>query len=82
MNQIVTIDKAGRLVIPAAFRKNLGLTQGDGVMLSLKDGHIEISPVEVSIKKAQDRVKKYLSPKVDLVEMLAEERKQEVVSEL
>ncbi|HBS26935.1 MAG TPA: AbrB/MazE/SpoVT family DNA-binding domain-containing protein [Gammaproteobacteria bacterium] len=82
MNYLATIDKSGRLVLPAQFRKNLGLKQGDGVMLTLKKGHIEISPVDVSIKKAQSRVKKYLGAEVDLVELLAQERKQELANEL
>ncbi len=82
MNYLANIDKSGRLVLPAQFRKNLGLNPGDGVMLTLKKGHIEISPIDESIKKAQSRVKKYLKPEVDLVELLAQERKQELANEL
>lgn len=78
MNQIVTIGKSGRLVIPVQYRKALGLAEGEGVMMSLKDGHIEISPVQESIKKAQDRVKKYLQPEHDLVKMLFDDRKEEI----
>ena len=81
MNRMVTIGKSGRLVIPAQYRKALGLTEGDGVMISLKNGHIEISPVEESIKKAQERVKKYLKSDNDLVEMLYDDRKEEVANE-
>jgi len=78
MNQLSTIGKSGRLVIPAQFRKALGLKEGEGVMIALKNGHLEISPVDSSIKDAQQRVAKYLNPEDDLVEMLFEERKEEL----
>lgn len=81
MNHMVTIGKAGRLVIPVQYRKALGLSEGEGVMISLKNGHIEILPVEKSIKKAQDKVKKYLQPNNNLVDVLFNERKKELVNE-
>ena len=81
MNHMATIGKSGRLVIPIQYRRALGLTEGEGVMISLKDGHIEILPVEKSIKKAQEKVTKYLRSDTDLVEVLFAERKAEVANE-
>ncbi len=59
----------------------LGLTEGEGVMISLKNGHIEISLVDESIKKAQKKVKKYLQSDSDLVEMLFNDRKEDIKNE-
>ena len=81
MNHMTTIGKSGRLVIPVQFRRALGLKEGEGVMISLKDGHIEISLVDESIKKAQKKVKKYLRSDSDLVEMLFDDRKEEIANE-
>ena len=81
MNHMATIGKSGRLVIPAQYRKALGLTEGEGVMISLKNGHIEISPIEESIKRAQKKIRKYLQPETDLVEILFDERKEDVANE-
>ena len=81
MTYMATIGKSGRLVIPAALRKTLGLSEGDGVTISVKDNHIEISPVTVSIKRAQALVKKHLKPENDLVEMLFEERQEAITNE-
>ena len=81
MNYMTTIGKSGRLVIPVQYRRALGLTEGEGVMISLKNGHIEISPVDESIKKAQQKVRKYLQPDNNLVEMLFNERKEEIENE-
>lgn len=77
MSRMTTIGKAGRLVIPAQYRQALGLTEGEGVMISLKNGHIEIAPIEESIKKAQQIVKQHLSPEDDLVALLFDDRKED-----
>jgi AbrB family looped-hinge helix DNA binding protein len=42
-----TIDAAGRLVIPKALRERAGLTAGTRVDFHYRDGHIEITPIEV-----------------------------------
>jgi len=55
MHHMITIGKSGRLVIPSQYRKALGLTEGEGVIISLKGDHIEISLVNESIKKAQKK---------------------------
>ena len=81
MNHMTTIGKSGRLVIPVQFRRALGLTEGEGVMISIKNGHIEISLIDESIKKAQKKVKKYLRSDSDLVEMLFNDRKEEIANE-
>ena len=81
MNHMTTIGKSGRLVIPAQYRKALGLTEGEGVMISLKEGHIEILPIEQSIKNAQEKVAKYLQSDTDLVEILFAERKADAANE-
>lgn len=81
MTYMTTIGKSGRLVIPAVLRKTLGLNEGDGVTISVKGGHIEISPISISIKKAQALVKKHMKPEDDLVEMLYKERQEAIRNE-
>lgn len=81
MNHMTTIGKSGRLVIPIQYRKALGLTEGKGVMISLKNGHLEISLVDESIKKVRKKARKYLQSDSDLVEMLFNDRKEEIANE-
>lgn len=81
MTHLATIGKSGRLVIPAPLRKTLGLEEGDGVTIELKEGRIEISPVAVSVRKAQAMVKQYFQKDDDLVEMLFEDRREAVKNE-
>ena len=81
MNQLATLGKSGRLVIPVQFRKILGLNEGEGLILKLKGDHIEISSVQQSIRKAQSMVSKYLKKGDSLVDILLEERRKEVIYE-
>jgi len=81
MSQMAIIGRSGRLVIPASFRKALGLEDGGGVTIELKEGGITILPIAASVKKAQNRVKKHLKKDDDLVEMLFEERREAVKNE-
>ena len=81
MTHMAIIGKSGRLVIPASFRKALGLEDGDGVTIELKEGGIAILPIAASVRKAQNRVKKYLKKGDDLVEMLFEERREAAKNE-
>jgi len=41
---IVTIDRAGRVVIPAPVRERLGLRPGTRLDLSVEDGGVRLSP--------------------------------------
>ena len=51
-----TIDRAGRVVVPKAFRDELGLQGGVEVEIVLVDGRIEIEPVpaEIRLERAAD----------------------------
>lgn len=47
---IISIDKRGRINLPAAIRKELGLKNGDHLELSLEDGGlIMLQPVEIHL---------------------------------
>ena len=42
------IDKLGRVVIPAEYRKRLGISLGDEVDIKISDGGVLIAPTAVS----------------------------------
>jgi AbrB family looped-hinge helix DNA binding protein len=44
---ILTIDMAGRLVIPKPVRERLGLTPGARLRLEERNGRLELEPVHV-----------------------------------
>ena len=69
------INENGRVVIPAAFRKALGLNPGDEVVFRLEDDELRITTTKQRIARAQRHARKYLKPGTSLVdEFLAERR--------
>jgi AbrB family looped-hinge helix DNA binding protein len=44
------IDRAGRIVVPKALRDSLGLTPGEPLDISVRDGRLEIEPVSTPMR--------------------------------
>ena len=72
-----TIREGGRLVIPAAYRKALGLKPGDEVLLSLEDGEIRVVSTRQAVARAQTLVRRYIPKGRSLSEELIKERQEE-----
>jgi AbrB family looped-hinge helix DNA binding protein len=70
------VNENGRVVIPAAFRKALGIRPGDEVILSVEDNELRITTMKRRIERAQQRARKYLKPSVSLVDELIAERRE------
>jgi AbrB family looped-hinge helix DNA binding protein len=70
------INENGRVVIPASFRKALGINPGDEVILRLDDDELRITTMKRRIERAQRNVRKHVKPGVSLVDELIAERRQ------
>ena len=69
------VSENGRVVIPASFRKALGIEIGDEVVLELKHDELRITTQQQRIQRARERARKYLPKGVSLSkELLAERR--------
>jgi AbrB family looped-hinge helix DNA binding protein len=69
------INENGRVVIPAAFRKALGIEFGDEVVLRIQGDELRITTQQRRIQRAQRRARQYVKPGTSLVrELLAERR--------
>src|SRR5437899_3264124 len=75
------LNENGRLVIPASFRKALGINPGDEVVLRLEDDELRITTLKHRIARAQRLVRKYVKPGVSLVDELIAERREEARKE-
>ena len=75
------IGASGRLVIPAAQRRELGLKAGDEVLLRVKDHELRISSVNHRIERVQALVRKYNRKGESLSESLIRDRRAEVQKE-
>lgn len=75
------IGASGRLVIPAAQRREMGLKAGDEVLMRVADNELRISSVNRRIERVQALVRKY-NPKGEfLSESLIADRRAEVQKE-
>jgi AbrB family looped-hinge helix DNA binding protein len=72
----VKVNENGRVVIPASFRKALGIEAGDEVILRLEDDELRMTTMERRVRAAQRRARKYLKPGVSLVDELIAERRE------
>jgi AbrB family looped-hinge helix DNA binding protein len=71
------IQENGRLVIPAAYRKALGLKPGDEVNLILEDDEIRLTSVRRAVARAQTLVRRYVAEGRSLSGELIQERQEE-----
>jgi antitoxin PrlF len=76
-----TITEGGRIVIPADYRRALGLKVGDEVILRMADGEVHILTRRQAIKKAQALVRKHIPERKSLVRELIRERRGEAANE-
>jgi AbrB family looped-hinge helix DNA binding protein len=70
------VNENGRVVIPASFRKRLGIRIGDEVVLQLEDDELRIITLKCNIERAQRLVRKHVKPGTSLVDELIAERRE------
>ena len=70
------INENGRVVIPASFRKALGISPGDEILLRLEDDELRISTLKGRLERARRHVRKYVKPGVSLVDELIADRRE------
>ncbi len=78
----ITVAANGRVVIPADFRKALGVATGGEIILRWEDDELRISTLKQNIARAQRHARKYIKPGVSLVDELIAERREAAKREL
>jgi AbrB family looped-hinge helix DNA binding protein len=78
----VRIAPGGRVVIPAEYRKALGVGVGDQVVIELKGDELRLRSRQAAIKKVQAMVRKRIPDETrSLADELIAERRQETARE-
>jgi bifunctional DNA-binding transcriptional regulator/antitoxin component of YhaV-PrlF toxin-antitoxin module len=67
----------GRIVVPAEFRRALGVDIGDDVVIELTNGELRLRSLDAAIKRAQEIVRKHVPEGVSLADELIRERREE-----
>jgi AbrB family looped-hinge helix DNA binding protein len=59
MTAALTLDAAGRVVLPVAVRKALGLKAGSRLLLSVEGQVVTLTPMREAIRRAQELLAPY-----------------------
>lgn len=70
------VNENGRIVIPAAFRKALGINVGDEVLLRMEHDELRITTLKRRVERAQRLVRKHVKRGTSLVDQLIAERRE------
>ena len=70
------VNENGRVVIPASYRKMLGIKAGDEVILRMEDDELRITTMKRRLERAQRRIRQYVKPGVSLADELIAERRE------
>ena len=70
------VNENGRVVIPASFRKALGINIGDEVVLRIEDDELRITTLKRRVERAQRLVGKHVKRGTSLVDKLIAERRE------
>lgn len=82
MQHITTrMTEGGRVVIPAEYRRALGIRPGDRVIMQLEDGEERLFTLDRAIRRAQDLVAEWFPGDRLLSEELIAERRAEAARE-
>ena len=71
---------AGRVMLPAALRKEFGIKDGADVIFSRTEHGIEIKTLDEAIKQRKT-LRRYVKPGVSVVDELIRERREEAARE-
>jgi len=81
VSQAVKIIDGGKLIIPAAFRRKLGIDTGDTVVIELGEDGLHVRSLSSAVRLAQDIVREFVPDDVSLADELIAERRVEAEHE-
>ena len=75
------LGENGRISLPAAYRRELGLRPGDELILQLEEGGIRVTSPKLAIERARRILDRYIKTDESLVDSLIADRRSEAVRE-
>lgn len=79
--QKVRIVDGGKLVIPAAMRRELGISTGDTVLVDVEDGELRVRSISRAIERARAILRRHVPEGVELADELISDRRREAERE-
>lgn len=78
---LVTMDRAGRIVVPKALRDELAVEPGQPMRARVRDGRLEIEPQELAVELVERDGLLVISP-IEAVAPLSREAVRELIEQL
>ncbi len=76
------LEKSGRILIPVAVRRRLGLTEGSQVIVKVEEsGALQVTSRSQALASVRKEIRKYIPAGRDLVEELIQDRRAEAERE-
>jgi AbrB family looped-hinge helix DNA binding protein len=76
------LEKSGRILIPVAVRRHLGLSEGSQVLVKVEEsGALQVTSRSQALAKVREEIRKYIPPGQDLAGELIRDRRAEVERE-
>ena len=69
------VSEGGRVVLPAAFRKRLGIEEGDDIQLELEDDRVTVRTRKAAVRKLQSYFARARDPERSVVDAFLAERR-------
>ena len=76
-----SLSPNGRIVIPAAIRRQLGFAPGDMLLMEVEDGVLRVESFDARLARIQDELVQLVGPERMLSDELIAERRAEAWSE-
>ena len=77
----VRVDRAGRVVVPAGFRKALGIHHDQDLLMSLDEGFVRLQTIDVALERVRRIARKRRKGRAGIVDDFISERRVEASRE-
>ena len=77
----VRVDPGGRVVVPAGFRKALGIRNGQEVLMALDDGFVRLQTVDAALERVRAIARRRRKGGTSVVDDFIAERRVEAAAE-
>jgi AbrB family looped-hinge helix DNA binding protein len=77
----VKLGDNGRISIPAAYRRQLGVRAGDELVMDIEDGEIRLASSKLALERARRLIDKYVKGGESLTDSLIADRRAEAARE-
>ena len=77
----VRVDSAGRIVVPAGFRKALGIGAGEELLISMDDGYVRLQTIDAALERVRAIARGKRRGDASVVDEFIAERRAEAATE-